>query len=77
MPRVSYEIVRPFLPSILIAKTINLPLAELEAPPIKDKELAPVVVVENEPVPAFPPNEVTSFPDVAVIQVLEPLVPFK
>jgi hypothetical protein len=59
--------------------TILLPLAEEPVPPITARELAPLVVLEN-PTPAFtvlPLNALSSFPKVAVIQVLDPFEPFR
>ena len=64
---------------MLNLKTTNFPLAELLVPPTKAKQ-AGLVVDVAKPLPAFnavPANEVTSFPVVAVIHVLELFVPSK
>jgi hypothetical protein len=64
---------------MLNLNTSFLPLAEKPVPPITAREAAPVVVLEN-PTPAFtvaPENALSSFPEVAVIQVLDPFEPFR
>jgi hypothetical protein len=64
---------------MLKLKTILLPLADWLVPPRRAKAEAPLVVVEN-PAAALlvvPPKALTSFPVVAVIQVLEPFDPLR